>query len=144
VGQPCEIVLDSYPEKRYRGSVYKIVPTADRAKATVLTKVAFKERDERVLPEMSAKVTFLARGADTSMVGVPAKLTVPASAVVTREGRSVVFVIRNEQVTETPVAAGSTLGTRVEITSGLSQGDRVVDRPDPALSTGTRIRERNQ
>ena len=58
-GQPCEIVLDAYPDQRYPGVVHKIVPTADRAKATVLTKIAFRSRDERVLPEMSAKVLFL-------------------------------------------------------------------------------------
>ena len=40
--QPCEITLDAYPEVRYQGYVAKIVPTADRAKATVLVKVAFK------------------------------------------------------------------------------------------------------
>jgi RND family efflux transporter MFP subunit len=139
-GQPCEIVLDSYPEKRYRGTVYKIVPTADRAKATVLTKVAFLDLDERVLPEMSAKVTFLAKGSDTANVGVPPRLTVAASAVASRNGRSVVFVIRDGQVTETPVTTGATTGNRVEITGGLTQGDRLVDRPDASLATGHKVR----
>src|SRR2546430_2258321 len=58
-GQPCEIVLDAYPDARYPGSVAMIVPTADRAKATVQVKVAFRPYDARVLPEMSAKVHFL-------------------------------------------------------------------------------------
>ena len=62
IAQPTDIVLDAYPEVRYQGYVSKIVPTADRAKATVLTKVRFKARDERVLPEMSAKVAFLFPG----------------------------------------------------------------------------------
>jgi len=60
-GQPCEIVLDAYPDARYPGSVAMIVPTADRAKATVQVKVAFRSYDARVLPEMSAKVHFLPR-----------------------------------------------------------------------------------
>jgi RND family efflux transporter MFP subunit len=140
VNQPCEIILDSYPEKRYRGTVYKIVPTADRAKATVLTKVAFLDRDERVLPEMSAKVTFLAQGSDTANVGVPPRLTVASTAIATRNDRSVVFVIRDGQVTETPVTTGTTTGNRVEITGGLSQGDRLVDRPSAELQTGSRVR----
>src|SRR5438093_1671643 len=59
--QPCEIVLDAYPDVRYPGSVAMIVPTADRAKATVMVKVAFRSYDARVLPEMSAKVHFLPR-----------------------------------------------------------------------------------
>ena len=58
VGQECSVVLDSYPDRPYKGRVHKIVPTVDRAKATVLTKIQFLDRDERVLPEMSAKITF--------------------------------------------------------------------------------------
>src|SRR5467141_2672794 len=48
-GQPCEIVLDAYPDERYAGVVAKIVPTADRAKATVQVKVAFRSDDARLL-----------------------------------------------------------------------------------------------
>jgi len=58
VGQPCSIVLDSFPDKSYSGIVSKIVPTVDRAKATVLTKIAFVEKDSSIIPEMSAKVSF--------------------------------------------------------------------------------------
>ncbi|MGH7873789.1 MAG: efflux RND transporter periplasmic adaptor subunit, partial [Candidatus Binatia bacterium] len=63
--QSCEITLDAYPQQRYPGYVTKIVPTADRAKATVMVKIRFKEYDNRVLPEMGAKITFLAAGAKT-------------------------------------------------------------------------------
>src|SRR5918994_1664617 len=60
--QNCEIRLDAYPDRSYLGHVSKIVPTADRAKATVLVKIKFKSYDQRVLPEMGAKITFLAPG----------------------------------------------------------------------------------
>jgi len=62
VGQEAEITLDSYPEKIYRGVVSKVVPTVNRAKGTVLTKIRFMDRDERVLPEMSARVTLKVEG----------------------------------------------------------------------------------
>lgn len=58
VGQRCEITLDSYPGKKYHGVVDKVVPTVDRAKATVLAKIRIEDRDERVLPEMSAKINL--------------------------------------------------------------------------------------
>lgn len=58
LNQLVTITLDSYPEKTYRGYVDKIVPTVDRAKATVMVKIRFEALDERVLPEMSAKVAF--------------------------------------------------------------------------------------
>ena len=59
VGQPCEIALDAFPDLRMQGEVSRLVPTVDRAKASVLTKIRFLDRDPRVLPEMSAKVAFL-------------------------------------------------------------------------------------
>jgi len=61
VGQPCEIQLDAIPDLRFRGEVHTIVPTADRAKATVMVKVRFLDKDPRILPEMRAKVVFLSR-----------------------------------------------------------------------------------
>ncbi len=70
-GQPCEIVLDAYPDVRYPGVVAKIVPTADRAKATVQVKVAFRSYDARVLPEMSAKVHFLPRPSRVAVDTMP-------------------------------------------------------------------------
>lgn len=58
VGQAVSITLDSFPGKTYQGVVDKIVPTVDRAKATVMVKIRFAELDEHVLPEMSAKVAL--------------------------------------------------------------------------------------
>ncbi|MDP2037729.1 MAG: efflux RND transporter periplasmic adaptor subunit, partial [Ignavibacteria bacterium] len=52
--QNCQISLDAYPGHNYAAYVSKIVPTADRGKATVMVKIGFKEYDKRVLPEMSA------------------------------------------------------------------------------------------
>lgn len=140
IGQPAEIVLDAYPEVRYQGYVGKIVPTADRAKATVLTKVRFKERDERVLPEMSAKVTFLSKELDKASSSAPPKLTVPFSSVVNRNGSDAVLLVRDEIVTEVPVKTGERIGMRIEIREGVTQGDQVVARPDPSLSTGSKIK----
>jgi HlyD family secretion protein len=140
IGQPTEIVLDAYPEVRYQGFVSKIVPTADRAKATVLTKVRFKERDERVLPEMSAKVTFLSKELDKETSTAPPKLTVPFSAVVSRNGADVVLLVREGALTEMPVKTGERIGARIEIREGVAQGDQVVARPDPTLATGSKIK----
>jgi len=58
-GQPVAITLNAYPERRIPGRVVAIIPTADRAKATVKVRVGFAERDAGVLPEMGARVAFL-------------------------------------------------------------------------------------
>jgi len=116
--------------------VKKIVPTADRAKATVLTKIQILNRDARVLPEMGAKVSFLPEGADTSGVTV---LAAPARAVVERNGNSVAFVLHDKAVTETTVGTGQRIGGMVEIKAGLSEGDVVVVDPPAGLQSGRRV-----
>ena len=138
VGQPCEVTLDAVPEKQYKGKVHMIVPTADRSKATILTKVDFLELDDRMLPEMSLKVMFLRDSAVMDTSGP--KLTVPAAAVVTRGGKKVVFVVHGEAVTETPVVLGESVGNGIEVRQGLSTGDKVVLSPSEKIQSGTKIK----
>ena len=139
-GQPCEITLDAFPEKRYRGAVHMIVPTADRAKATVMTKVRFIDKDERVLPEMSAKVTFLSEEITETQINSKPKLTINPAAVVDRNQFKVVYVLKDERVEERPVTLGSMVGGVIEVTQGLKSGEQVVVNPPPDLQTGTRVK----
>ena len=137
-GQPVEIVLDAYPDVRYPGYVAKIVPTADRAKATVQVKVAFRTYDSRVLPEMSAKVHFLPRPTRVA-VDTQALLVVPGTAVVERNGRDVVFVVEGGRAVEVPVVVGRQVGTSVAIREGLRAGVQVVDSVSASLRGGAKV-----
>jgi HlyD family secretion protein len=138
-GQPCEIVLDAYPDVRYPGVVAKIVPTADRAKATVQVKVAFRSYDARVLPEMSAKVHFLPRPSRVAVDTLPV-LVVPATAVAERNGRSVVFVVERGRAVEVPVAVGREVGSSVAIREGLRPGVQVIDSVGARLRGGAKVK----
>jgi RND family efflux transporter MFP subunit len=138
--QPCEITLDAFPEKRYRGAVHMIVPTADRAKATVMTKVRFIDRDERVLPEMSAKVTFLSEEISETQIKAKPKLTVSPGAVVERNQKKVVYVIKDDKAEERPVTTGGMVGGVVEITQGLTSGEQVILNPLEELKSGTKVK----
>jgi RND family efflux transporter MFP subunit len=142
--QGCEITLDAYPQQRYPGYVSKIVPTADRAKATVMVKIRFKEYDQRVLPEMSAKITFLAVGSKTDAANVKPLLTVPAAAVATRNGRQVVFQIKEDRAVEVPVSTGQKLAGLVEITGGLKEGDKVIGKVDEQIQAGTKVTQKGK
>lgn len=138
-GQPCIIVLDALPTEPYRGRVKKIVPTADRAKATVLTKITFDELDNRVLPEMSAKVSFLPAGAETSTLENRSVISAPLATLADRRGRKVVFIVRQGRVTETPVETGETYGGAIEIRAGVEIGDVLVLRPPAGMRDGDRV-----
>jgi len=139
--QPCEITLDAYPQRRYPGYVANIVPTADRAKATVLVKIKFKDYDQRVLPEMSAKITFLAPGSAVNADSAPV-LTIPAAAVAERDGGQVVFQVKDGRAEETAVTVGRELGGSVEIKSGLKEGDKVIAKVDERIKAGTKVTQK--
>jgi RND family efflux transporter MFP subunit len=146
LGQKCEIILDAYPRDRYDGYVKKIVPTADRAKATVLTKVAFEKMDSKVLPEMSARVNFLSgesieepESEASRQSRIPA-LVVPGSAVVTREGRKLVFIVANKRAVATEVETGRELGNLIEIIDGIRPGQKVIVSPPSNLNDGDRVK----
>lgn len=135
---PVEITLDALPGARFGGSVARIVPTVDRAKATVMTKVRFDKLDPRVLPEMSAKVVFLSqRPGDAE--GEPV-LAVNPKTVVERDGvRVVLRVGPGDALEAVPVVAGRALGDLLEVRGALKAGDRLVLAPGPALKAGQRV-----
>ena len=139
INQPCEIVLDAYPDYHYKGYVNKIVPTADRAKATVMTKIRFADRDSRVIPEMSAKVHFLPKDSKEVIQTKP-KLVVESTALVIRNDKKVAFVFKDNSIKETPVQVGETYNNLAEIVSGLSVGDKVVAKPSERLHSGMKVK----
>lgn len=136
--QPVEITLDALPDARFRGNVSRIVPTVDRAKATVMTKIRFEALDARILPEMSAKVSFLTRPA-TAEDQQPV-IAVNPKAIVLRDGQPMVFRLVGDAVEAVPVSRGRTLGDLQAVGGGgLKPGDRVVLSPTDALKAGTRV-----
>jgi RND family efflux transporter MFP subunit len=136
VGMPTEVQLDAYPDLRLAGEVSRIVPTVDRSKATLLVKVTFREKDSRVLPDMSAKVAFLQR-APLPEERKPV-LAVRPEAIAKRGDRPVLFVIDGANVRETPVTLSRKLGDLVEIT-GAKAGDKVALSPPDRLRDGASV-----
>ncbi len=92
---------------RFCGGVHAIVPTVDRRKATVLVKVRFLDRDRRMLPDMSAKISFLPRRLDPEEM--KPRRTAGRSALIERNGRTFAYLLEGNRVRETPVRVGATL-----------------------------------
>ena len=140
MNQECEIVLDAYPEKSYPGYVAKIVPTADRSKATVLVKVGFKVYDSRVLPEMSAKVAFLTQEKDEDKDKEKPIMLVPSSSVGKRSGRDVVFAVKDDKAVEIQVQLGRKFGDDFEIISGIDAGESIIEKLTEKVKDGTEVK----
>jgi RND family efflux transporter MFP subunit len=138
--QPCEITLDAYPEIRYQGYVAKIVPTADRAKATVMVKVGFKSYDSRVLPEMGAKVLFLKEATEAAASTEKPRLTIPKTSIVERDGKKFAFTIVDSKASSVPITTGRQMGDFVEIVDGLTPGEKVIDKLDATITDGVKVK----
>ena len=136
VDQPTEIQLDAFPNLRLAGSVSRMVPTVDRSKATLLVKVRFVDRDPRILPDMSAKVAFLSKAVPPED-RQPVTAVQPA-AIVTRDGKQVVFVLDADKVTQVAVTQGRKIGELVEV-RGVKPGQKVVMAPDAKLQDGQAV-----
>jgi multidrug efflux pump subunit AcrA (membrane-fusion protein) len=141
-GQPAEVTVEAFPDKKYRSVLRQIIPTADRTKATVLTKVTLLEKDKNLKPEMSAKVTFLAEGTPAEpAVAVPQKpvILVPPTAVVTRDGGQRVFELVDGKAQARTVTTGGTRRDMLIVTDGLAGSETLVAHPPDTLRDGAAV-----
>lgn len=129
--QPVTVTINAYPDSPYPAAVIAIIPAANRNQATVRVRIRFLERDDRVLPEMGVKVSFLERDlSDEAVAAVPEGVLVPNSSIGNEGGNRFVWVVSNQQVTRRPIVVGNQIGQRVLVVSGLTSGEWVVSGLD--------------
>jgi RND family efflux transporter MFP subunit len=153
VDAPCEIVLDAFSSKRYRGAVKELGRRVNRSKATVPVKIRFvdlplpvgsRTGKEQILPEMAARVSFLSESLDAKSLDLPPKLVVPTSAVVQRNGGDVVFVVDDGEVRMTQVKVGGAFADGRELETQLPPATKVVLEPASDLTDGQKIKEKKR
>ena len=140
-GQSADITLDAAPGAHYAGTVEQIVPTADRSKGTVLAKIRFIDHDDRVLPEMSAKV-FFAPPSQAKTSASP-RFVVPTSSLTRRQDRTVVYLLDNDIAREVSVEEVGNNGGDREVLGPLTASATIILSPPSSLIDGTRVRSRN-
>ncbi|HEV7238834.1 MAG TPA: efflux RND transporter periplasmic adaptor subunit [Thermoanaerobaculia bacterium] len=121
--QRVEAVLDAYPEWRIPAHVITAVPTADRQKATVKVRIAFDQRDQRILPDMGVKVTFIT---DEPAAAMTEMVEVPKSAIRRDGEQDIAFVVKDDKAERRAVKVSGTEGDVARVTSGLAAGESVV------------------
>ncbi|MDB4883686.1 MAG: efflux transporter, family, subunit [Gemmatimonadetes bacterium] len=141
-GRPARITLDAYPDTSFRGAVRQVVPTADRQRATVQVKVSIDDHDPRILPEMGAKVDFLepVRSAAASAAPVRTTVRVPAEAVKTDGGASIVWIVREGKLAKRPIVTGPVSGGFLEVRSGLVGGEQLLVGGVETPAEGMRVK----
>ncbi len=122
--QPAEITLEASPDKVYHGYLRQVVPAADRQKATVRVKVSFLDADDKILPDLSARVSFTSEA--TQGKSSRSRVLVPKAAVASVEGKPGVFRIAEGRAKFVPVETGGEVQGQIEIVKGLQGGERLI------------------
>ena len=118
-GQEVKLTVPAFPESTFSGKVILINSVVDPDTRTVKVRTEVNNPDGRLKPDMFANVqivTALNRAA----------ISIPQSAVLNDEGKTIVFVAEGNGYKKRQVQAGIQANDRVEIIDGLSAGDKVV------------------
>jgi RND family efflux transporter MFP subunit len=140
-GQPAESVLNAYPDWRIPSHVIAIIPTADRSKATVKVRIGLDAKDDRIVPDMGARVSFLEGKKPAEPQRRSSAVRVP-SAAVRRDGeQDVVFVVKDHRAQRRVVTLGGTSGDARLVLAGVSAGEAVVVDAPPGLRDDAAVTE---
>jgi len=137
LGQAAEVTPDAYPDLRYAAEVVKLYPQINRQKGTLKVEVRLLERDERLRPDSSVRIAFLAK-AEPVPAGAPppARVTIPSAAL---RDDGAVWVVTEGRLRRAPVTLGAEQGGAIVVREGLLGGEAVVVRADGALADGARV-----
>jgi len=135
-GQPVEATLDAYPDWKIPCKVTAIIPTADREKSTVKVRVGFDQLDPRILPDMSVKVAFR----DSGGAAAGRTVIVPKNSVLNRDGRDVVFVVRDGHAERRAVTVTDTQNDDSVLSAGVAAGEQVIVNAPADLQDGMTLK----
>jgi len=137
--QRVEATLDAYPDAPLAAHVIKIVPTADRTKATVRVRIGFEKLEPRILPDMGIKVRFLD---DTPAPAADAgpRIRVPAGAVQREGGEAFVWVVSDGRAERRAVTLGPESEGSVEIRAGVQNGEELISPVVQGLEDGSKVK----
>jgi RND family efflux transporter MFP subunit len=140
--QPVEATLNAYPDWKIPGAVIAIIPTADRSKATVKVRIAIKQKDKRIVPDMGVRVAFLSppSAGGTAPAEPAPTVLIPVEAVRAEGDRGVVFVLAGDRVERRSVTLGPASGRSRPVLTGLKDGERVVLSPPETLKDGDPVK----
>ena len=138
-GQPVITNLNAYPKWDIPSEVIAIIPTADRNKATVKVRIALLEKDERVLPDMGSRFSFLKKVETQSREEVKEGVMIPLAALAILEDQSTVQVIDGSQIKLTRVKVAEETANYARIIEGLSSGMTVVAKFDKELENNQKV-----
>ena len=132
-GLSAELHLPQYPSKTFKATVATTSSAINLNARTLLVELHAENTDDELQPGAYAQVTF-------ELPSDPNIVQVPTSSLIFRErGTEIAVVGPDDKVELKPVTLGRNLGTEVEILSGLSPSDRVINSPPDSLGAGDKV-----
>ena len=138
-GQPVVTNLNAYPKWDIPSEVIAIIPTADRNKATVKVRIALLEKDERVLPDMGSRVSFLKKVETQNREEVKEGVMIPLAALASEDDQFIVQVINGSQIKLTKVKVAEETANYARVTEGITSGMTVIARFDNELENNQKV-----
>jgi membrane fusion protein (multidrug efflux system) len=130
-GQPAYLTVEAWPKERFMARVLRVSPVVDATTGTVRVTLEVDGRDQ-LRPGMFASVFLeVERHADA--------LTIPKAALSLESLGDTVYVVKDDLAARRPIRLGYEEAERVEVVSGLAEGDRVIVVGQDGLSDGTPI-----
>jgi RND family efflux transporter MFP subunit len=131
-GNAAVVEVDAIADKQFHAKVARISNSEDRTTRSMRTEIDLKNDSGLLRDGMFGRATI-------DLKNAPNVVTVPSSAVVKHDRKSAVFVVRDGQAHSHPVKTGRDDGVRIEIVSGLTGDEEVVQTPGGDLAEGTPV-----
>jgi RND family efflux transporter MFP subunit len=133
-GLTADLELPQYPNRTFKGTVATTSEAINEAARTLLVELHADNTDNLLQPGTYAEVHF-------HLAAKPNIVRIPTNALVFREqGIQVAILGKDNRVELRPAKLGRSLGIDVEVLSGLTVSDRVIESPPDSLSTGDVVR----
>jgi len=127
-GQEVEVSVPAYPDLVFMGKILYVGDVLKEETRTVTVRTEVENKGYRLKPGMFASLTIL-------LDRQARALTVPRAAVLDDRDRKIVFISRDGAYFPRIVVTGSQMDGKVEILSGLSEGDNVVTKGNYQLKS---------
>ena len=131
-GGAADLTLAEFPGRRFAGRIVRTSDAIDPSSRTLLTEVDVDNTSGQLLPGAFLSV-HLKLSARTGTV------MVPVNALVFRAQGMQIAVVRGNRAQLVPVTLGRDYGTEVEVVSGVSAGERIIENPPDSLTSGTEV-----
>jgi RND family efflux transporter MFP subunit len=134
IGMLADLTLPEFPGRTFQAHVTNTADVVDPASRSLLTELQIPNASGELLPGAYAQITL-------KFTGTSPYLTVPERTLIfRREGAAVGVVDANGKVEIRPITINQDLGTKLEVSRGLSTTDQIILDPSDSLANGMMVR----